>query len=58
MGKETFWDKIKGWWNVMERRLMNYLLKKHGYNFGKYYGEELEVMYQKHKKEINFGEKN
>jgi len=50
--KETLKDKIILWyWNQM-RKIMNYTLKYHGYDFGIYYMSELEKMYTKHKDEI------
>mgnify|MGYP001593033558 CR=1 FL=1 len=44
MGELTLLDKIKQWWWILEIRTMNYLLKKSGYDFGKYYMEELEKL--------------
>ncbi len=54
MGKETIKDKILSWYWTQMRKIMNYVLRNYGFDFGIYYMEELGKMYQKHKDEINF----
>ncbi len=52
MGKQTMKDRVIEWYWTILRKIMNYTLKQYGYDFGLYYMEELEKMYQKHKDEI------
>ena len=53
MGKQTLKDKIIEWYWTQMRKVMNYTLKKYGFDFGIYYMEEIYIMYEKHKNEIN-----
>ena len=46
MKKETLKDKIISWYWTLMRKAMNYTLKHYGYDFGVYYMEEIEKIYQ------------